>query len=59
MTSKKEIIEVCYKLMDEIDDLCIRVGRLEKGMEKIKSCACGKNVDGVKRKPGRPRKQDK
>lgn len=57
MISKREIMETCFGLMDEVDDLYIRIDKLDKEINKIKSCSCGKNVDGVKRKPGRPRKQ--
>lgn len=56
MITKKELLSLYIGALDEIEELAIRVDKLEHDFKKVKSCACGKNTDGVKRKPGRPRK---
>ena len=57
MITKKELMNMCFNLMDEVENLKIKVKKAESDIKKIKSCTCGKNTDGVKRKPGRPRKE--
>ena len=56
MISKKGLLELYIGLLDDVEALEDKVIELEHDLKKIKSCTCGKNTDGVKRKPGRPRK---
>lgn len=59
MISKREILNMTFGIVDEVERLEEKVKKLETEVKKIKSCTCGKNTDGVKRKPGRPRKEKK
>lgn len=57
MLTKRVLLDMLCGLSSEIDGLTDRVETLEKEVHKPKPIKKGENIDGVKRKPGRPRKQ--
>lgn len=54
--TKKVLLAMICDLNDEIDCLQNEIEDIKKTLEKPKPIKRGENIDGVKRKPGRPRK---
>lgn len=57
MITKRQLLGMICDLATELDDLRDDVRTLEKEVHKPKPIKRGTNTDGVKRKPGRPKKQ--
>ena len=56
MVTKKMLLTLIADLDMKYDVLYDRVKLLEKEMSKPKPVRRGENIDGVKRRPGRPRR---
>lgn len=57
MLTKRVLLEMVIELSSELEGLEDRIDTLEREVRKPKPIKRGENVDGVKRKPGRPKKQ--
>lgn len=57
MLTKNKLLGMICDLADELDEMHIRLKELETEVHKPKPIKRGTNTDGVKRKPGRPKKQ--
>lgn len=56
MTTKKQLLAMICDLSFKLDEVHRRIEQLEDEIYKPKPIKKGENIDGVKRKPGRPRK---
>lgn len=57
MLTKNKLLDLICDLAADIEEAQDRIANLEKEVYKPKPIKRGTNTDGVKRKPGRPRKK--
>lgn len=57
MITKRQLLNMICDLASELDSLRDAICELEKEVRKPKPIKRGTNTDGIKRKPGRPKKQ--